>query len=201
MIEGSGSDDFRTVKAMLYQRPDLLHHILEVNTRAVTDYLNAQIEAGAQAVMIFDTSGGMLSHRAYHEFSLAYMARVVERLKKENEGRRVPSILFTKGGGLWLEDMAATGCDGLGLDWTIDIGEARKRVGNKVALQGNFDPLCLMGSPEAIANEVEAILESYGPGSGHVFNLGHGINQHTPPGGVDLLLNTVRKISPKYHAG
>jgi uroporphyrinogen decarboxylase len=199
MVEGSGSDDFRTVKSMLYQRPDLLHHILEVNTKAVTDYLNAQIEAGAQAVMIFDTWGGMLSQRAYREFSLAYLARVVEGLKKENDGRRVPSVLFTKGGGLWLEDMAATGCDALGLDWTIDIGAARKRVGDKVALQGNFDPLCLMGSPEAIVSEAEAILESYGKGSGHVFNLGHGINQYTPPESVDLLLKTVREISPKYH--
>ncbi len=201
MIEGSGSDDYRTVKSMLYQRPDLLHHILEINTRAVTDYLNAQIEAGAQAAMIFDTWGGMLSHRAYREFSLAYMARIVAGLKKENEGRRVPSILFTKGGGLWLEDMAATGCDALGLDWTIEIGDARRRVGDKVALQGNFDPLCLMGSPEAIVNEVEAILESYGPGSGHVFNLGHGINQHTPPENVNVLLDAIRKTSPGYHAG
>ncbi len=199
MVEGSGSDDFRTVKSMLYQRPDLMHHILEVNAVAVTDYLNAQIEAGAQAVMIFDTWGGMLSHRAYKEFSLAYMARVVEGLKKQNEGRRVPNVLFTKGGGLWLEDMAATGCDALGLDWTIEIGNARKRVGDKVALQGNFDPLCLMGSEDSIVKEVGAILESYGNGSGHVFNLGHGINQHTPPESVDLLLNTVRKTSPKYH--
>ena len=201
MVEGSGSDDFRTVKSMLYQRPDLLHHILEINAKAVTDYLNAQIEAGAQAVMIFDTWGGMLSHRAYREFSLAYMARVVEGLKKESEGRRVPSVLFTKGGGLWLEDMAATGCDALGLDWTVHMGDARRRVGGKVALQGNVDPLCLMGSPEAIVKEVEFALESYGRGSGHVFNLGHGINQFTPPESVDLLLNTVRKLSPKYHAG
>ncbi|MEW6132736.1 MAG: uroporphyrinogen decarboxylase [Pseudomonadota bacterium] len=200
MVEGSGSDDFRTVKAMMYQRPDLLHRVLEINARAVTDYLNAQIEAGAQAVMIFDTWGGMLSHRAYREFSLAYMARIVQGLKKESEGRRVPSVLFTKGGGLWLEDMAATGCDALGLDWTVDLGDARKRVGDKVALQGNVDPLCLMGSTEAIVGEVEFALESYGHGTGHVFNLGHGINQFTPPESVGLLLNTVRKISPKYHA-
>lgn len=198
MVEG-GSDDFRTVKAMLYQRPDLLHHILEVNTRAVTDYLNAQIEAGAQAVMIFDTWGGMLTHRAFREFSLAYMARVVQGLKKENEGRRVPNILFTKGGGLWLEDMAKTGCDALGLDWTIDIGEARRRVGDRVALQGNCDPLCLMGSQEAIVKEAETILAGYGSGSGHVFNLGHGINQFTPPENVALLLETVRKNSARYH--
>jgi uroporphyrinogen decarboxylase len=199
MVEGGGSDDFRTVKTMLYQRPDLLHHILDINAKAVADYLNAQIEAGAQAVMIFDTWGGMLSHRAYREFSLAYMARVVEGLKKVNEGRRVPSILFTKGGGLWLEAMADTGCDALGLDWTVDIGEARKRVGSKVALQGNFDPLCLMGSPESILMEAESILQSYGQGSGHVFNLGHGINQFTPPDSVDLLLNTVRNSSRQYH--
>lgn len=200
MVEGGGSDDFRTVKTMLYQRPDLLHHILEVNTKAVTDYLNAQIEAGAQAVMIFDTWGGMLSHRAYREFSLPYMARVVAGLKKENEGRIVPSILFTKGGGLWLEDMAATGCNGLGLDWTVDIGQARQRVGNQVALQGNFDPLCLMGSPESIVKEAETILQSYGKGSGHIFNLGHGINQFTPPESVGLLLETVRESSRKFHS-
>jgi uroporphyrinogen decarboxylase len=199
MVEGGGSDDFRTVKTMLYQRPDLLHHILEVNAKAVTDYLNAQIEAGAQAVMIFDTWGGMLSHRAYREFSLAYMARVVAGLKKENEGRRVPCVMFTKGGGLWLEDMAGTGCDALGLDWTVDIGQARQRVGDRVALQGNFDPLALMGSPEAIVKEAESILESYGNGTGHVFNLGHGINQFTPPESVGLLLETVREASRKFH--
>jgi len=199
MVEGGGSDDFRTVKTMLYQRPDLLHHILEVNAKAVTDYLNAQIEAGAQAVMIFDTWGGMLSHRAYREFSLAYMARVVAGLKKENEGRRVPCVMFTKGGGLWLEDMAGTGCDAQGLDWTVDIGQARQRVGDRVALQGNFDPLALMGSPEAIVKEAESILESYGNGTGHVFNLGHGINQFTPPESVGLLLETVREASRKFH--
>lgn len=199
MVEGGSSDDFRTIKTMLYQRPDLLHHILQVNAQAVTDYLNAQIEAGAQAVMIFDTWGGMLSHHAFREFSLAYMARVVEGLTKQNEGRRVPSILFTKGGGLWLEAMAETGCDALGLDWTVDIGDARKRVGDIVALQGNLDPLCLMGSPEVIVREAEAILQSYGAGSGHVFNLGHGINQFTPPDSVDLLLNTVRNSSRNYH--
>ncbi|GIK24816.1 MAG: uroporphyrinogen decarboxylase [Betaproteobacteria bacterium] len=197
MIEGGASEDFRTIKAMLYDRPDLLHHVLEVNTTAVTAYLNAQIECGAQAVMIFDTWGGALSHRAYKEFSLAYMQRIVAGLKREHGGARIPSIVFTKGGGQWLEDIAAIGCDAVGLDWTTDIGAARRRVGDKVALQGNLDPVALFAQPEKIAQEARTILDAFGSGSGHVFNLGHGISQFTPPEHVAALVNAVHEHSRK----
>ncbi len=197
MIEGGASEDFRIVKAMLYDRPELLHHVLEVNARAVTAYLNAQIEAGAQAVMIFDTWGGALSHRAYREFSLAYMQRIVAGLTREREGARIPSIVFTKGGGQWLEEIASIGCDAVGLDWTTDIGAARLRVGDKVALQGNLDPVALFAQPEKIAQEARAILDAFGPGSGHVFNLGHGISQFTPPEHVAALVNAVHEHSRK----
>ena len=199
MIEGRGSSDFATVKKMLYERPDLLHRILEINTQAVIAYLNAQIEAGAQAVMLFDTWGGMLSHAAYHEFSLAYLRRIVAGLTREREGLRVPNIVFTKGGGGWLESIAAIGCDAVGLDWTVDIGAARARVGMRVALQGNLDPAILLSSPQAVQREAAAILASYGSGSGHVFNLGHGISQHTPPENVAALIETVRTASAAYH--
>jgi len=192
MIEGGGSDDFRTVKTMLYSRPDLLHHILTVTADAVTAYLNAQIESGAQAVQIFDTWGGALSHAAFEEFSLAYMRRVIAGLKKTHDGERIPSIVFTKGGGQWLEAIAASGCDAIGLDWTTDLGAARRRVGDKIALQGNFDPMALFASPEAVAKEATRILDNFGPGNtGHVFNLGHGINQHTPPENVTVLVDAV----------
>ncbi len=200
MIEGGSSQDFAQVKAMLYQRPELLHHILDVNARAVTAYLNAQIESGAQAVMIFDTWGGVLSHAAYHEFSLRYIERIVAGLKREHAGAAVPNIMFTKGGGHWLESIAATGCDAVGLDWTVDIGLARERVGAKVALQGNLDPAVLFAAPEVIRTEVARILERFGPGSGHVFNLGHGIAQHTPPDHVSALVEAVHQLSGKYHA-
>ncbi len=199
MIEGQGSNDFTTVKNMLYRRPDLLHHILTINASAVTAYLNAQIEAGVQAVMIFDTWGGMLSHAAFHEFSLPYIARVVAGLKREHEGARVPSIVFTKGGGSWLESIAATGCDAVGLDWTVDIGVARTRIGARVALQGNLDPAVLLSTPEAIRREAGAILERYGRGNGHVFNLGHGISPRTPPENVSALIEAVRDLSGSYH--
>jgi uroporphyrinogen decarboxylase len=199
MVEGGGSDDHRTVKAMAYQRPDLMHRILEVNAQAVTAYLNAQIDAGAQAVMLFDTWGGALSAAAYKTFSLAYMARVVAGLKRESEGRRVPVVMFTKGGGLWLEDMAATGCDALGLDWTIELSEARRRVGDKVALQGNIDPTVLFAGPETVRAEVGKVLASYGHGHGHVFNLGHGISQFTPPEHAAALVAAVHELSPQYH--
>ena len=199
MIEGRGSSDFATVKKMLYERPDLLHRILEINTQAVITYLNAQIEAGAQAVMLFDTWGGMLSHAAYHEFSLAYLRRIIAGLTREREGLRVPNIVFTKGGGGWLESIAAIGCDAVGLDWTVDIGAARARVGMRVALQGNLDPAILLSSPQAVQREAAAILASYGKGSGHVFNLGHGISQHTPPENVAALIKTVRTASAAYH--
>jgi len=199
MVEGQGSDTYAEVKKMLYGRPDLFHHILVVTTQAVTHYLNAQIEAGAQAVMVFDSWGGMLSQAAYLEFSLPYMARIMADLKREHGGRVVPRIVFTKGGGLWLEHIAGCGADAVGLDWGIDIGEARKRVGGKVALQGNLDPSVLLATPEAVAAEAKRVLASYGHGTGHVFNLGHGISQFTPPDNVTVLVDTVRSESRRYH--
>ncbi len=199
MVEGGSSSDFLQTKIMLYSRPELLHHILEINAQAITAYLNAQIESGAQAVMIFDSWGGALSHSAYREFSLAYIEKIVSGLHKEYDGVKIPSIVFTKGGGLWIEQMAAIGCDALGLDWTIDIGRARKLVGDKVALQGNLDPLVLFGTPERIVTEAEKVLESYGHGSGHVFNLGHGISQYTDPENARILIETVHSSSRKYH--
>jgi uroporphyrinogen decarboxylase len=184
MVEGGGSDDYRKVKSLLYSRPDLMHHILGVTAQAVTAYLNAQIEAGAQAVMIFDSWGGVLAHDAYREFSLAYIRQIVAGLTREKDGERVPCIVFTKGGGLWLADIADCGTDAVGLDWTVDIGAARRLVGDKVALQGNLDPAVLFGSPDA-----------YGPHPGHVFNLGHGISQFTPPENVSVLVDTVHSYS------
>ncbi|GGY01980.1 uroporphyrinogen decarboxylase [Paludibacterium paludis] len=195
MIEGGGSADFRHVKAMLYSRPELLHKVLEVNARAVTAYLNAQIEAGAQAVQIFDTWGGALSHDAYKIFSLAYMKRIVDGLIREKDGRRVPCIVFTKGGGQWLEAIADSGADAIGLDWTTDIAEARRRVGDRVALQGNLDPNVLFGSPDGIRQEVRRILAAYGQGSGHVFNLGHGISQFVDPEHAGVLVEAVHGLS------
>ena len=200
MVEGAGSDDWRALKTMLYARPDLLHRILEVNARAVTDYLNAQIEAGAQAVMLFDTWGGQLSHAAYEEFSLAYARRVIGGLRKESAGRRVPSILFTKGGGAWLEAMAASGCDAVGLDWTVDAAAARARVGSRVALQGNLDPAALFAPPERVRMEVRRVLDAFGNAPGHVFNLGHGIAPKTPVESVAALVDEVRAYSRKMRA-
>jgi len=200
MVEGAGSDDWRALKTMLYARPDLLHRILDVNARATTDYLNAQIEAGAQAVMIFDTWGGQLNHVAYEEFSLAYARRVIAGLKKENAGRRVPSILFTKGGGAWLEAMAASGCDAVGLDWTVDAAAARARVGSRVALQGNLDPAALFAPPERVRAEVRRVLDAFGAAPGHVFNLGHGIAPKTPVESVAALVDEVRAYSRRMRA-
>jgi uroporphyrinogen decarboxylase len=199
MVEGQGSSDFMQLKSMLYERPDLLHHILEINTRAVTDYLNAQIKHGTQAIMIFDTWGGMLSHAAFHEFSLPYLQQVVQGLIREHLGERVPSIVFAKGCGLWLESLAAIGCDCVGLDWNINIGQARLRVGDRVALQGNMDPAVLFSSAKIIEAEVEHVLSDYGHGTGHVFNLGHGISRFTPPEHVAAMVNAVHTISKKFH--
>jgi uroporphyrinogen decarboxylase len=199
MVEGGSSSDYRKVKTMMYDRPDLMHHILSVTSDAVIAYLNAQIDSGAQAVMIFDSWGGALSNAAYEEFSLAYMRKIVAGLKKEKDGEKVPSIVFTKGGGLWVENIAAIGCTGIGLDWTIDIGEARRRTGGKVALQGNLDPNVLFASPETIAREAIKVLDSYhaagGSATGHVFNLGHGISQFTPPDHVNALVEAVHSHS------
>ena len=195
MIEGGASSDYRQIKTLAYSRPELLHHILEVTSDAVTAYLNAQIAAGAQAVMIFDSWGGVLSHHAYREFSLRYIEKIVAGLTREADGRRVPNIVFTKGGGLWLESIADSGCDAVGVDWTIDIGDARQRVGDRVALQGNLDPSVLFGTPDTIATETRRVLDAYGAHPGHVFNLGHGISQFTPPASVNVLVDTVHAHS------
>jgi len=200
MVEGQSSRDFPLVKTLAFNQPELMHQLLSVLADSVADYLRCQIEAGAQAVQIFDTWGGVLSAAAYREFSLAYMQRIVEQLPRESEGRRVPVILFTKNGGQWLEAMADTGADCLGLDWTTEIGQARARVGDRVALQGNMDPGFLRASPERIRAEVASILEGFGPGSGHVFNLGHGITPDINPDHVTAFVDAVQELSVPYHA-
>ncbi len=200
MVEGGASKEYAQVKGMLFERPDLMHHLLGVLAETVTAYLNAQIAAGAQAVMLFDTWGGLLTPRDYRLFSLNYMEQIIGGLSREAAGRRVPVTLFTKGGGGWLEDMATSGADALGLDWTVDIGEARRRVGDRVTLQGNMDPTVLYASPARIQEEVAAILESYGAGSGHVFNLGHGIHPHAAPDHVAVFIDAVHTLSRPYHA-
>lgn len=195
MVEGHTSRDFALAKGMLYARPDLMHRILDVTARAVTKYLNAQIEAGAQAVMIFDTWGGVLTPAAYREFSLRYMADIVKQLTRERDGKRVPVVIFSKGAAHSLEAMADSGCDALGLDWTADLGLARARVGNRAALQGNMDPSIMYAAPERIRAEAKLVLESFGPGSGHVFNLGHGIGQGVNPDRVAALVDAVHELS------
>lgn len=199
MVEGGSSKDFRHVKAMMYSQPEVMHRLLDKIALSVIDYLNAQIIAGAQAVQIFDTWGGNLSDRAYMAFSLSYMRKIVAGLIKEHEGRKVPVILFTKGGGLWLPEMAEVGADALGLDWTMDIGRARSLVGDQVALQGNMDPSVLYASPQAIREEVAKILASYGHGTGHVFNLGHGIHQFVDPKHAGVFVDAVHELSARYH--
>lgn len=199
MVEGGSSKDFRKCKALMYNNPQAMHMLLDKLAQSVTSYLNAQILAGAQAVQVFDSWGGSLSDVAYQTFSLAYMQKIVDGLIREHEGRRVPVILFTKGGGLWLESMADTGVEALGLDWTCDIGSARQRVGDKVALQGNMDPSVLYASPDSIRDEVARILASYGTGTGHVFNLGHGITPQVDPEHAGAFINAVHELSAKYH--
>ncbi len=205
MVEGAGSDDYRQVKTLLYARPDLMHRILAINADAVAAYLNAQVAAGAQALMVFDSWGGVLEQRAFERFSLAYTRRVVSQLVREADGRRVPVIVFTKGGGQWLEQIAGCGADVVGLDWTCDLGSARRRVDDAVALQGNIDPMVLFATPDAIAEEARAVLDSFGSPQradgrwgGHVFNLGHGIHQHTPPEHVQALVETVHAHSRRF---
>ena len=212
MVEGAGSDDYRLIKTMLYSRPDLMHRILAVNAEAVTTYLNTQIDAGAQAVMVFDSWGGVLADGAFQEFSLAYNRRVLKQLKREHAGARIPHIVFTKGGGLWLEQIAQ-GVDGvapdvIGLDWTMNLSLARRLTGDRVALQGNLDPNVLFAAPEQIRAEATKVLESFGAPrnaqggwGGHVFNLGHGISQHTPPEAVAVLVDTVHEVSRRIRAG
>lgn len=197
MIEGGSSKEFAKTKAMMYDQPEVLHKLLDKLAQSVITYLNGQIAAGAQAVQIFDSWGGALSDEAYREFSLNYMQQIVNGLTKEADGRKVPAILFTKGGGLWLERMAATGADALGLDWTINIGDARKRVGSQVALQGNLDPSVLYAQPTRIREEAKKVLDAFGEGSGHVFNLGHGIHQHINPDHVRALVDSVHELSQR----
>ena len=199
MVEGGSSKDFRHLKAMIYDQPELAHELLSKLAESVTEYLNAQIKAGAQVVQIFDTWGGALSTPAYQEFSLQYMQQIVSGLIKENDGREVPVILFTKSGGLWLESIAATGCHCVGLDWTVELGDARKRIGNKVALQGNMDPAMLYASPKKIRKEVQRLLDSYGTGNGHVFNLGHGITPSVDPENAGAFIEAVHELSLPYH--
>lgn len=199
MVQGGSSRDFHRIKQMLYSEPATLHALLEKLAVVVIDYLNAQIRAGAQAVQIFDTWGGILTQPAYREFSLAYMNKIVAGLQREAEGRRVPVILFTKQGGQWLELIADSGADALGLDWTTDLGEARRRVGSRVALQGNMDPAVLCASPEAIQAEVARILASFGAGEGHIFNLGHGITPDVDPEHARVFIDAVHTYSAQYH--
>ncbi len=202
MVEGRGSRDFRTAKTMMFRRPDLFERILDINAQAVADYLNAQIAAGAQAVQIFDTWGGMLADGDFQRFSLAATKKVIDRLTRVSEGRRVPAIVFTKGGGEWIAECAQSGCDALGLDWTTNLARARKVVGDRVALQGNMDPLALFGDEETIRREARKVMDAYGPvgTGGHVFNLGHGINQFTPVENVRILVDEVHSYSRRFHA-
>lgn len=199
MVEGGSSRDFARCKTMAYNQPELMHQLLDTLAKSVIVYLNAQIKAGAQAVQIFDTWGGALSHSAYREFSLQYMNQIVDGLIREHEGRQVPVILFTKGGGQWLDDIANSGCHALGIDWTTHIGNARQQVGDRVALQGNMDPAILRASPQRIRQEVATILEQFGSGEGHIFNLGHGITPDINPDHAGAFIDAVHELSATYH--
>jgi uroporphyrinogen decarboxylase len=199
MLEGGSSKTFSKIKKIMYSEPEVIHILLDKLAQSVILYLNAQIAAGAQAVMIFDTWGGVLTPNSYREYSLSYMQQIVDGLTRQVDGTPVPVTLFTKNGGLWLEEIVATGCDAVGLDWTIDIRNARQRVGDKVALQGNMDPAFLLGTPERMRLEVQAILDGYGQGSGHVFNLGHGITPDVDPEKVKFFIDAVHSFSRTYH--
>ena len=199
MVEGGSSKTFNKIKKMMYAEPQTLHLLLDKVADSVILYLNAQIKAGAQAVMVFDTWGGVLGHREYLDFSLQYMHKIVDGLIREHDGRKVPVTLFTKGGGLWLEAMANTSCDALGLDWTVNLADAKARVGHKVALQGNMDPSVLYAPAERIEQEVQSILADFGQGSGHVFNLGHGIHQDVPESAPKIFVDAIHEFSKAYH--
>ena len=199
MVEGGSSKVFGKIKKMAFAEPQTLHLLLDKLADSVIDYLNAQIKAGAQSLMVFDSWGGVLSPRDYNEFSLQYMHKIVDGLIREYDGRKVPVTLFTKNGGQWIEAIAATGCDAVGLDWTINIGDAKRRVGDKVALQGNMDPSMLHGTPERIREEVATILKDFGTGNGHVFNLGHGITPDVDPENAGVFINAVHEFSAQYH--
>jgi uroporphyrinogen decarboxylase len=197
MVEGGGSKTFGRIKRMMYEAPRVLHRLLDVLARSTVSYLNAQIAAGAQAVMVFDTWGGVLTPAQYEEFSLRYIAQIVAALTREREGRRVPNIVFTKGGGAWLAKIAAIGCDAVGVDWTTDLSWARSAVEGRVALQGNLDPSALFAPPETLRGETLRVLDSYGTGAGHVFNLGHGITPDVDPAQVAVLVDTVHNYAVK----
>jgi uroporphyrinogen decarboxylase len=200
MVEGGSSKTFSKIKAMLFEDPDSAHALMGKLADSVASYLNAQIEAGAQAVMVFDSWGGALTTPHYKAFSLAYMQQIVDQLTREKDGQQIPVILFTEGGGLWLQDIADTGCDAVGLDWSVDIHQARQQIGNKVALQGNMDPAIMATNPDTIRAEVARILESFGHGEGHVFNLGHGITPNITPDNVAALVDAVHEYSAQYHS-
>ena len=199
MVEGGSTKEFGLVKGLMYDDPESMHHLLDILADSVALYLNAQIAAGAQAVMIFDTWGGILTPTSYEQFSLYYMQKIVNQLDRQHDGQVVPIILFTKGGGDWVKAIAATGCDAIGVDWTKNIGDVRIEVGDQVALQGNLDPCVLYASHDVIRQEVAFVLESYGHGSGHVFNLGHGIHQHIDPENVAVFIDAVHELSGQYH--
>ncbi len=199
MVEGRGSRDFRMIKGLIYEDPESAHRLLDVVTTAVIEYLRAQIGAGVQSLMVFDTWGGVLTTAAFEEYSLAYMSRVVEALKSDRSTADIPVVLFTKGGGQWLNKIVESGCDGIGLDWSIDIGSARQLIGDRVALQGNMDPVIMNGGPEQVVTEVRRILDGFGHGGGHVFNLGHGIQPFARPENMAVLVETVREYSPRFH--
>lgn len=199
MVEGKGSKEFRLIKGLMFENPKTAHQLLQIVTDSVVQYLKAQIAAGAQSLMVFDTWGGMLSTENYKQFSLVYMQQIVTALKQDDTTRDTPVTLFTKGGGQWLEAIAATGCDGIGLDWTVDIAEARKRVGDKVVLQGNMDPVVMNTTPKQVSEEAEKVLARFGEGEGHIFNLGHGIQPFAKPENMAALVETVQNSSDQYH--
>jgi len=199
MIEGASSKEYTLAKGMMYTAPATLHLLLTKLTEAITQYLNAQIAAGVNVVMIFDSWGGVLSAECYRQFSLEYMQRIVAGIKPGPDGNKVPIILFTKGGGLWVEQIAQSGCDAIGVDWTVDIGTVRNRVGNRVAIQGNLDTAVLYSNPTVIREQVGKVLDSYGHGNGHIFNLGHGIHPGIDPENVAALVDAVHELSSKYH--
>lgn len=199
MVEGGSSKTFSKIKALLFEDPTSAHLLMSKLADSVASYLNAQIEAGAQAVMIFDSWGGALTTPHYKDFSLAYMQKIVDQLTRDKDGEKIPVVLFTKGGGMWLQDIANTGCDAMGLDWSVDINKARQLVGDKVGLQGNMDPAIMATNPEVIKREASRILAEFGHGNGHVFNLGHGITPNITPGNVGALVDAVHEVSAQYH--
>ena len=199
MVEGGSSRNFATIKKLVYDDPAAMHRLLEKVSRVTSDYLNAQIASGAQAIMIFDTWGSVLTPAGYREFSLQYMSRIVDELQTGGGDERIPTVLFTKGAGSRLADMTTSGCDALGVDWTTDLSEARSLTGGRVALQGNLDPSVLYASPEIIRREVSSVLDSFGQGHGHVFNLGHGITPDVNPEHAAAMIAAVHDLSPAYH--